>query len=110
MDNENLIDNSSYELKFDKSTGLAIIKDSIPELNNVQYPVKLIESDNYWKKTINLIMIALATNTDEIFELLLEKNCNIPFIDLFICLLNEHKSFGKLYFANVHNYIFNYKL
>ena len=95
-ENEILSDISVYKLDFDESTGLKLIEDSIQELNNIQDPVKLIESDEYWKKTINLVMIAWDLNkSDEMYTFILEKNCNIPFIDLFIWLLIEHKSFGN---------------
>lgn len=103
---EILSDFSAYELNFDKSTGLKIIEDSIKELNDVQSPVKLIESDKYWEKAINLVMIVLdLKETDEMYNFILGKNCNVPFIDLFIWLLNEHKSFGKKYLTNLHNYL-----
>lgn len=96
--NFNLRDQSCYELEFDKATGLKLINDYIKELNNVQDPLKLIESDENWKKTIDLVMIASdLEETDEMYELILGENCNVPFIDLFIWLLNEHKSFGKIY-------------
>ena len=95
-DKEILSDVSGYKLNFDESTGLKIIEDSIKELNNVQDAVMLIESDKYWKHTINLVMIARdLEEIDEMYELVLGKNCNVPFIDLFIWLLNEHKSFGN---------------
>lgn len=97
---EILADLTSYKLEFTKESGLEMVENLLEELNPIKDSTEHIRTGLYWKRTIDLSMIAfdlMLDGVDQVFTAILRNKRYTWLVHLFNSLINEHNNFGSVF-------------